>query len=378
MIKKISLSNFKLHDDTEINMGGLTVLTGMNGMGKSSIIQALLLLRQSYFSNDLENGLNLRGDFCDLGISGELACQSSDKHDLKIDMDFSNQAPLSYSFLYPDNIMDTLLPASEKNVSCREKLADYSLFNENFQYISAFRFGPKKSYNRDTSLVVSKKQISKMMGQCEYTIHFLEQYKNQPIQTKELAILDESDITPDLRLGEQVGRWLREISPFIKIDVKQEGEDFKLNYKFDRQDNLITESMSAMNTGFGITYVLPILVAVLSAKKDALILIENPEAHIHPKGQAVLMKLIAMAVHVGIQVVIETHSDHIVNGSLVAVNQDLINKEELSLYFFDRDEHKHVAKAHQLHVEEDGHIHPAPPMNFFDQIEIDLRTLAGF
>lgn len=274
--------------------------------------------------------------------------------------------------------MDTLLPASEKNVSCREKLADYSLFNENFQYISAFRFGPKKSYNRDTSLVVSKKQISKMMGQCEYTIHFLEQYKNQPIQTKELAILDESDITPDLRLGEQVGRWLREISPFIKIDVKQEGEDFKLNYKFDRQDNLITESMSAMNTGFGITYVLPILVAVLSAKKDALILIENPEAHIHPKGQAVLMKLIAMAVHVGIQVVIETHSDHIVNGSLVAVNQDLINKEELSLYFFDRDEHKHVAKAHQLHVEEDGHIHPAPPMNFFDQIEIDLRTLAGF
>ena len=235
------MSNFKLHDDTEINMGGLTVLTGMNGMGKSSIIQALLLLRQSYFSNDLENGLNLRGDFCDLGISGELACQSSDKHDLKIDMDFSNQAPLSYSFLYPDNIMDTLLPASEKNVSCREKLAGYSLFNENFQYISAFRFGPKKSYNRDTSLVVSKKQISKMMGQCEYTIHFLEQYKNQPIQTKELAILDESDITPDLRLGEQVGRWLREISPFIKIDVKQEGEDFKLNYKFDRQDNLITE-----------------------------------------------------------------------------------------------------------------------------------------
>ena len=378
MIRKISLSNFKLHDNTNIDMGGLTVLTGMNGMGKSSIIQCLLLLRQSYFSNDLESGLNLRGDLCDLGISGELACQSSEMHNLQIDLDFSHQEALHYSFVYPSNIMDTMLLAEGENVSSREKLAAYSLFNENFQYISAFRFGPQKSYNRDTSLVVAKRQISKIMGQCEYTVHFLEQYKNQPIYLKELAILDESDITPDYRLGEQVGRWLREISPYIKIDVKQEGEDFKLNYKFDREDNLITEAMSAMNTGFGITYVLPILVAVLSAKKDALILIENPEAHIHPKGQAVLMKLIAKAVDAGVQVVIETHSDHIVNGSLVAVNQRLINMNELSLCFFDRDEHKHIAVAHQLHVEEDGHIHPVPPKNFFDQIELDLRTLAGF
>lgn len=75
--------------------------------------------------------------------------------------------------------------------------------------------------------------------------------------------------------------------------------------------------------------------------------------------------------------VIETHSDHIVNGGLVAVNQGPITKDDLALYFFDRNEHKHVAISHQLHVEEDGRIHPAPPKNFFDQIEMDLRTLAG-
>lgn len=378
MIRKFSLSNFKLHENTDIDMRGLTILTGMNGMGKSSIIQSLLLLRQSFFSNDLESGLNLRGELCDLGIAGELACQSSEMHNLQVLLEFSNLKPLSYSFEYPVNIMDTMLAADGQNDASREKLNKYPLFNENFQYIGAFRFGPQKSYNRDTSLVVAKKQISKMMGQCEYTVHFLEQYKNQPIPIRELAIIEEADITPDYRLGEQVGRWLREISPYIKIDVKQEGEDFKLNYKFDRQENLITESMSAMNTGFGITYVLPILVALLSAKKDALLLIENPEAHIHPKGQAVLMKLIAKAVHAGVQVLLETHSDHIINGSLVAVNQCQIDKDELSLYFFDRDEYKHVAIAHHLQVEEDGHVHLPPPENFFDQIELDLRTLAGF
>ncbi len=378
MIQNIFLSNFKLHNQTDVRMSGLTVLTGMNGMGKSSVIQSLLLLRQSFFSNDLETGLNLRGDLCDLGSSGELACQSSNDHDLKIQLEFLRQDRLDYSFVYPNDLMDTLLCADAANISDKSVLKKYSLFNEKFQYISAFRFGPQKSYNRDTSLVVSKKQISKVMGQCEYTIHFLEQYKNQPLPIKELAIPDEADLNPDFRLGEQVVRWLREISPFIKIDVRQEGEDFKLNYKFDRKDNLITEPVSALNTGFGITYVLPVIVALLSAGKDSLILIENPEAHIHPKGQAVLMKLIAKAVHEGVQVVIETHSDHIVNGSLVAVNQRMMDKDELSLYFFERDEHRHVAVAHQLHVEEDGRICPAPPANFFDQIESDLRTLAGF
>lgn len=378
MINKLYLSNFKLHDDTTVDMSGLTILTGMNGMGKSSIIQALLLLRQSFLSNDLESGLNLRGDLCDLGVSGELECQSSEKTDLQINLEFVHQASLNYRFSYPHDLLDTLLVADEKNESRRDILKAYSLFNENFQYISAFRFGPQKSYTRDTSLVVSKKQISKIMGRCEYTIHFLEQYKNEQIQFPELAIHYEAEVSEDLRLGEQVGRWLRKISPFIKLDVRQDGDEFKLNYKFEREANMMTDTMSAMNTGFGITYVLPVLVAILSAHKDSLILIENPEAHIHPKGQAVLMKLIAMAVKAGVQVVIETHSDHIVNGSLVAVNQKLITEKELSLYFFDRDEHKHVALAHLLQVKEDGHIQPAPPRGFFDQIEIDLQTLAGF
>lgn len=378
MINKLRLSNFKLHDDTCIDMRGLTILTGMNGMGKSSVIQALLLLRQSYLSNDLESGLNLRGDLCDLGVSGELECQSSDKTTLQIKLEFDNQDSLNYSFLYPNELLDTLLPGNKENEVRREILKAYSLFNEKFQYISAFRFGPQKSYTRDTSLVVSKRQISKIMGQCEYTVHFLEQYKNEQILFPELAIHYKSELNEDLRLGEQVGRWLRKISPFIKLDVKQEGDEFKLNYKFEREKNMMTEAMSAMNTGFGITYVLPILVAILSAHKDSLILIENPEAHIHPKGQAMLMRLIAKAVKAGVQIVIETHSDHVVNGCLVAVNQNLITEKDLSLYFFDRDEHNHIALAHQLQVKEDGHIHPTPPKGFFDQIEIDLQTLAGF
>lgn len=377
MITKLNISNFKLHDHTELGIKGLTVLTGMNGMGKSTVIQSMILLRQSFMMNDLDAGLNLKGDLCDAGISGELACQASNEHSLKISMEFEGQDNLDYEFNYPDNILDTLLPGTCDNVSKKSILTNYSLFNENFQYLSAFRFGPQKSYNRDTSLVVTKKQISKIMGQCEYTVHFLEQYKNVDIPIKELAIIEGIDVTPDFRLSVQVERWLRLISPNIKINIEPAGEDFKLKYKFNREENTITEDISALNTGFGITYVLPILTAILSASKDAVIIIENPEAHIHPKGQAVLMELISKAVAYGLQVIIESHSDHIINGSLVAVNKGWITPDKLAIYYFEREEHGHTSRFFSLDITSNGHI-KRPPKGFFDQIDIDLKTLTGF
>ena len=374
MINKLEISNFKLHDHTKIEVGGLTIFTGMNGMGKSSIIQSLLLLRQSFFMNDLESGLNLKGDLCDLGISGELACQSSKEHSLRLEMNFDDQPHLNYTFNYPDDILDTFLLGDKNNVVDKNTLSAYSLFNDKFQYLSAFRFGPQKSYNRDTSLVVTKKQISKIMGQCEYAIHYLEQYKNEQIPLTKLGIEADGEVTKDYRLSVQVERWMRKISPNIKINIEQSGEDFRLKYKFNREENTITEEVSALNTGFGITYVLPILIAVLSASKGALIIIENPEAHIHPKGQAVLMELIAKAVKNGVQIIIESHSDHIINGSLVAVNKGWIPSHLLSIYYFERDEHEHTAISHHLEITPTGCI-KRPPQGFFDQIDIDLKIL---
>lgn len=376
MISRINIRNFKLHENTDIELKGLTILTGMNGMGKSSIIQSLLLLRQSHLMNDLVNGINLKGDLCDIGTSGELSCQSSDEEHLTIGLDFHNSKSLNFKFNYPDSLYDTLMQGVPDNPTDKNSLSEYPLFNNNFQYLSAFRFGPQKTYNRDTSLVSHKKQISKIMGQCEYAVHFLEQFKNQLIPINELAIGEDADITPDLRLMIQVERWLKRISPNIKISIDPIGEDFKLNYKFTRDENLITEEISALNTGFGITYILPILVAILSAEKDSLIIIENPEAHIHPSGQAVLMELVALAVSHEVQIIMETHSDHIVNGSLVSITKEFFCAEMLSIYFFERDEHKHTAIAHNLEISQNGHI-KRPPQKFFDQIDIDLRILTG-
>lgn len=89
------------------------------------------------------------------------------------------------------------------------------------------------------------------------------------------------------------------------------------------------------------------------------------------------MELISKAVAHGVQVIIESHSDHIINGSLVAVNKKLITSGLLSIYYFEREEHGHTALSHRLQISESGRIN-RPPKGFFDQIETDLRILTGF
>ncbi|MCM1451800.1 MAG: DUF3696 domain-containing protein [Clostridium sp.] len=383
MLQTLRIQNFKLHEDTTIEFGGLTILTGINGMGKSTILQSLLLLRQSFLAHRLKKGLNLRGELADLGVSGKLACQMVDSDELKLDLNFETISRY-FSFLYPEDGMETYLPLAYEEETSHEldideeeflyELAKQNLFSTDFQYISAFRFGPMKTYGRDSAVVGQDKQISKSQGKCEYTVHFLYQFKNMKI-LKELSLPD-SNGNYNYQLGNQVELWLQAISPKIHLNIEPSGEDFKLNYKFDRENNFATEEMSAVNTGFGISYLLPILVGILSARPGAMILIENPEAHVHPKGQSVLMELVTKAVKAGIQIVIETHSDHIINGALVNVKRGFLPDTLVSVYFFNRDEERHIAQPHRLEVTASGQI-KRPPKDFFDQMQIDLRVLTG-
>ena len=73
-------------------------------------------------------------------------------------------------------------------------------------------------------------------------------------------------------------------------------------------------------------------------------LIENPESHLHPKGQTAMGRLMALAAQNGVQVFCESHSDHIINGIRVAVKEKAIDKDKLAIYYFDRnpkdDEHR--------------------------------------
>lgn len=91
--------------------------------------------------------------------------------------------------------------------------------------------------------------------------------------------------------------------------------------------------------GFGYSYVLPVIVAALMATEGSLLIVENPEAHLHPAAQSRLMKfLIETAKNKNLQLIIESHSDHVVNGMRIAMKKLLSPKDGHIVYFSDEED----------------------------------------
>jgi len=118
----------------------------------------------------------------------------------------------------------------------------------------------------------------------------------------------------DSLLHQTIG-WLNDISPGVRLvieDIKS-ADLLKLGVQFETPDGF-TNEFSPLNVGFGILYVLPVIVNLLRARPGDLVLLENPESHLHPQGQSAIGRLLAASAANGVQIFCESHSDHIING----------------------------------------------------------------
>ncbi|TAG94050.1 MAG: DUF3696 domain-containing protein, partial [Bacteroidetes bacterium] len=330
-----------------------------------SIIQVLLLLRQTFQKNRLEKGLSLNKPLCYLGEGKDALYEFADSNIISFEID-----ECVFSFETERALESDFLKVTPDNQPFENKKEQFeSLFGINFQYISAARLA---NYIADDYAVDNEKQISIDEGKAELTAHFLHKYQKQQVSD---ILLHPTDLE-NKDLLYQATLWEREISEDVNIIPQKVGMSYEIKYTFNTNAALagVKQEFTAKNVGFGLSYALPIIVAILSAQKGALLLIENPEAHLHPYGQAKLTELMCLAAEAGIQIIIETHSDHIINGALVACKQGKIKKENISIYQFSRDEEQHCVKATQIEVLEGGRIKKVPN-GFFDQINKDLRIL---
>jgi predicted ATPase len=127
------------------------------------------------------------------------------------------------------------------------------------------------------------------------------------------------------------------------------------------------------NVGFGLTQIFPIIVALLAAQVGDMLLIENPEVHLHPRAQQDIGTLIARVAASGVQCIVETHSDHVLNGIRLAVKKGIAWPEDIAIHFFSQDE-KGETSVLSPHVDMSGRL-DAWPEGFFDQFDSALSQL---
>ena len=367
MIDQIFLRNFKCFEEQAISPRSLALLTGLNGMGKSSVLQAMLLLRQSYLDGLLpETGLELNGSLVQMGTARDIFYEDAQTDDFEIGIRWDDSCEAKFVLQY-DRDADVLKigsPVSAPEVFRRPPFSDGS------HYLQAERLGPRTTNPVSDYLVREHRQLG---SAGEYVAHFLYVYGTEIVDDQRLH--HPAAKANDLR--NQVRAWLGEVSPGteIHLDMHREMDVVGLRYSFATGKQRSNSYRSTL-VGFGITYALPVLVAVLSAKPGDLLLIENPEAHLHPQGQAKMGELLARAAASGVQLLVETHSDHILNGVRVAVHDGLVEPEKVTCHYFSRIEEdgRVHSKVETPKMDRDGRLSDWPA-GFFDEWEKSLERL---
>lgn len=310
----LKISNFKCFQNEEFEFKKLNVLVGANGMGKSTVLQAMLLIRQCVES---KNGkILLNGPFAlSLGTYDSVISNKADNNII--------------SFVYYKDGIElfrvSLSNSSEEDAysldivhSEVEKYEDIT--NKCFYFLSAERTGPR---------------IVQKMADWDYmNVGCYGEFAAQVLAQRYFKI-DEMRKCPgenSIYLFNQVNAWLNYILPNNEVTVEA---NYKLQVAQIKLKNTISDDfVEATNLGFGISYCLPIIITGLIAEKDSCLLIENPEAHLHPAAQTAMGKFLAMLANSGLRVVVETHSDHILDGIQIFVANNRSLREDVLISNF--------------------------------------------
>jgi predicted ATPase len=355
MISKLQISGFKMFAEATFKMAPLTILTGMNGAGKTSVVHALLLIREITRRDD--KIVQLNGPYgLELGTFEDIQNWNT-QDSVRFVLTDKNNHEYSWELVGNPNSLYANIQKHSHELP--------PLFNAGermFQYLCAERFGPRNILG---SAALPPEQLE---------VGFRGEYSAQVLYTLDSHPIDKLRRCPDASdddaalLKFETERWLSRIARPVQIDTESISIRTITALRFRIPNG---EWVRPPNMGFGVTYALPVILAGLTAGKDGVLIVENPEAHLHPAGQSQMGYFLASIAAAGVQVVVETHSDHVLNGIRRAIGEHLIlSKDQAIIHFFDVD----GAPPEQLRFTETGGI-ASWPRGFFDQYQLDITAL---
>jgi predicted ATPase len=347
IISSITLKDFKsFAGTTEVKLAPLTILAGLNSSGKSSVIQGLRICKNNY-------GKTFEGIYgiSDIGHFDDILCDRSDTDTFAISVKIG-ECNMQLEMFFSEN-------GKTDNFKEQQELFD-RITKKNLYYVSAHRLGPKVFYYANENPDEFDETGSNI-------VYFYKKHE------KDRCTILHPNSETDM-LADNLDAWMGEISPGVRLNFLSDPEQDTSRIAIG--ENGRPKKYRATNVGFGISYTLPIVLLLLCSKPGDVLLIENPEAHIHPKGQSKMVELMTIAACNEVQVIVETHSDHIINGARVAVKKQKITNKDVTINFFRRNTETGISKIEQINVNEKGELHNWPE-DFFDQSMKDLSILLG-
>jgi predicted ATPase len=369
------LRNFKAAKDLPLRIGNITVLAGLNGSGKSSVLQALAVLKQSHLVPSPES-LRLRGPLVQLGTYSDVHTEGAEEDLISIEVQEDGSV---FRWDASGSGVDAFLPFLAK-----PNVFPKFLQNKNFQLLPADRIVPRNIFSRSDA----DTDHGFLGPRGEFVVEFLlsDLARKHVVPEVRRCPRDGHGVTEELLgkaapthlLLDQVSGWLQQLSPGVRVDAEAlvGPDDVVLRYDYVGRSGVSESSrkIRPSNVGFGLTYSLPLVVASLVASPGSLLLLENPEAHLHPQGQAALGELLVRAAADGVQVIVETHSDHVLNGIRLAVKRRLIAANEVVIHYFTRSVEDGFVSSQSPALQDDGRLSNWPK-GFFDQWDIAVDAL---
>jgi predicted ATPase len=365
VITSLAVRNYKRFTDTAFDLRPLTVLTGLNGTGKSTVVQTLLLVRQLADLPGTEV-VQLNGPY-GLALGEAQEIQERDLGGSMVEVELTSDSllePRTYRFAVPDGRALHLVVADQQV----QPLPELSREGSGFTYLCAERLGPRDQ------LGVSAEHPDRVgVGvQGEYTAQVLAVHDSK--QVREPLHSPDTEVTQGvMTLRTQTEAWASAIIRPIRISAEWPAGITASTIRFHELTQYgLSDAIRPTNMGFGFSYALPIIVAGLLTQPGDLLIVENPEAHLHPGGQSKLGRFLARVAGSGVQVLLETHSDHVMNGVRLGVAEEhSLASEAAIIHYFNEDS----AHSTPLEITPRGEL-TSWPKGFFDQIEHDLGRLS--
>ena len=413
-IEKLHLENFKYHKNSTIDPKKITILIGPNGVGKSSILQSLLVMKRTLQKR--ESVFTLQDDTLDLGKYDDIVRFRKLNDPLMVK--FSGIKKLSHGLLYSDptdckfEYSVTMVNQIIAELHLDVKIGDYTIYYDNngkttvAGITSRFKefhlesrnpmanfFHPQidLDFNQVSSELKTKigfysdwdgfvRRFYNLFGNGSFTMDLLDNYYYVPFlrtvskysvqffSSKEYVFNNPEKTSAALFSRISMNNTLgRLVSDLISNLFGKTMQSRNVPSKNDAEKTEVTidvmsgEFASALiNEGTGLNQVVLLLSSLIEAPTNSVIGIEEPEIHLHPEAQGKLAKImLAVALNDSKQIILTTHSEHMLYPFLASVaskKDNALTKDDLAIYYVGKDEQKNCSKIEPLEVNEFGQI----------------------